>query len=218
MGLPLPRITCFGARGAAPAHPRQRFWRCEAPSAPTGPTSGRRTTRRSRPESSDSDKHRAPLPVPPSRHGYGCWSQSTSMAPSRPSSSTLCKLGRCPQGFEALRAAAALGGVIAAIVSRRDLATLAATSASNPTTSAQPLCVRSAVQPGSVDPHRQRWSTQTAHHSAEESQNQAAPSPRAHERMTPQSAGSRHWHGQEALVAAGWVQPMPAGPPRMRIP
>jgi len=48
------------------------------------------------------------------------------------------------------RAPAALSGVIAAIVSRRDLATLAATSASNPTTSAQPLCVRSAVQPGSV--------------------------------------------------------------------
>jgi len=115
------------------------------------------------------------------------------------------------------RAAAALGGVIAAIVSRRDLATLAAKSASNPTTSAQPLCVRSAEQPGSVDPHRQRWSTQTAHHSAAESQNQAAPSPHAHERMTPQPAGSRHWHDQEALVAAGWVQPMPAGPPRMRI-
>jgi hypothetical protein len=122
-----------------------------------------------------------------------------------------------PGGIEVLRAAAGLGGVIAAIVSRRDLATLAAKSASNPTTFAQPLRVRSAEQPGSVDPHRQRWSTQTAHHFAAESQNQAAPSPRAHERMTPQPAGSRRWHGQEALVAAGWVQPMPAEPPRMRI-
>ena len=36
-----------------------------------------------------------------------------------------------PGGLEALRAAAALGGVIAAIVSRRDLATPAAKSASN---------------------------------------------------------------------------------------
>ena len=168
----------------APATRNDEVW-----SGPTGPTSGRRTTRQSRPESSDSDKHRVPLRLPPSRHGYGCWSQSTSMAPSRPSSSTLCKPGRCPQGLEALRAAAALGGVIAAIVSRRDLATLAAKSASNPTTSAQPLCVRSAAQPGSVNPHRQRWSTQTAHHSAAESQNQAAPSLRAHERMMPQPAG-----------------------------
>ena len=30
------------------------------------------------------------------------------------------------------------------------------------------------------------------------------------------AAGSHH--GKEALVAAGWVQPMPAGPARMRIP
>jgi len=57
------------------------------------------------------------------------------------------------------RAAAALGGVIAANVSRRDLPTLAAKSAPNPTTSAQTLCVRSAEQPGSVGRHRQRWNT-----------------------------------------------------------
>ena len=35
--------------------------------------------------------------------------------------------------------------------------------------------------------------------------------------MTPQPAGSHHWHGREALVAAGWVQSLPAGPSRMRI-
>src|ERR1035437_6946144 len=167
--------------------PAPAMRRCEAPNAPTGPTSGRRTTRQSRTENSDSDKHRAPLAV-------AAFSARLRALVAVDFNGTLSPFVLDP--LQA-RAAAALGGVIAAIVSRRDLATLAAKSASNPTTSAQPLCVRSAEQPGSVDPHRQRWSTQTAHHSAAESQNQAAPSPRAHERMTPQPAGSRHWHGQE---------------------
>ena len=35
--------------------------------------------------------------------------------------------------------------------------------------------------------------------------------------MMRQPAGSGHWHGQESLVAAGWVQPMSAGAPCMRM-
>jgi len=156
--------------------PAQVMRRCEAPRVPTGPTSGRRITRQSRPQSSDSDKHRVPR---------GCRLRGTATGtgrgrlqwPSRTSSSTLCKPGRCPprrrhRGYRVKARSRDACGDIG--VKPNDFRTA--------------LCVRSAEQPGSVDPHRQRRSTQTAHHSAAESQNQAAPSSRAHKRMTPQPA------------------------------